>query len=466
MNKTRKILHVDMNSFYASVELLDKPELHDKPVVVGGDESQRHGIVLAKNEIAKSCGIKTAETIYQARAKCPGLVVLPAHHKLYMEYSRKAKKIYHEYSERVQSFGPDEAWIDVSHSRRAAMDLAKEIQQRILSELGLTVSIGVSWNKVFAKMGSDYKKPFAITEITPKNFRTLLWPQTVENLLFVGRKTAQKLRSVNITTIAELARTDAEFLEKFLGKHGKDLLIYARGEDESVVLTEEEQGPAKSIGAMRTTEYDISNLEDIKNEFMLLAEEVSERLFQQNMRAYTIRIYVRDRKFQTFSRQKSFERSFEDVAEIAKIAFDIFKENFPSYEPIRLLGITADKLEDRDSVSQMTILDLMSNKTVSDLGESSTSKVRTVKNNAAMEFEGGKIKNDLAEQRTNNIRYFNKVGNEKMTVSSQEAENKKDSKLNTLLTQLKNEFGEDNIFLASEINDLGEIYDLSHGDEF
>lgn len=416
----RKILHVDMNNFYASVELLDKPELRDKPVIVGGDESSRHGIVLAKNEIAKRYGIKTAETLYQARKKCPNLVVLPSHHDLYREYSRKAKAIYLEYSDRVQSFGPDEAWIDVSHRPESGLEIAKTIQNRILNELGLTVSVGVSWNKTFAKMGSDYKKPFAITVIDENNYQEILWPLPVETFLFVGSKTAERLKTIGIDTIGELAKVDPVYISKYLGKNGMSLVKNARGEDEDPVLSQAEQGPAKSIGAMRTTSKDLSSLEEISKLFSILAEEVEARLAAENMRTRTLRIYVRDNKFNNYTRQKALERAISTKTELTKAALDLFQEHFQDLGAIRLLGITADKLEDKSQPQQMNLEDLM------------------------------QLANDIEENKK---------------VTSKEIE--------VLLHELQFKFGEASVFLANDLNeshdlnslddlnDLNELYDLS-----
>lgn len=405
----RKILHVDMNNFYASVELLDKPELRNKPVIVGGDESSRHGIVLAKNEVAKKYGIKTAETLYQARKKCPNLVALPSHHDLYREYSRKAKAIYLEYSDKVQSFGPDEAWIDVTHRPESGLELAETIQNRILKELGLTVSVGVSWNKTFAKMGSDYKKPFAITVIDESNYQEILWPLPVESFLFVGSKTAERLKIIGINTIGELAKVDPVYISKYLGKHGMSLVKNARGEDEDPVLSQAEQGPAKSIGAMRTTSKDLSKPEEISKLFSLLADEVEARLATENMRTRTLRIYVRDNKFNNYTRQKALERAISNKAELEKAALSLFKEHFQDIGTIRLLGITADKLEDKNQPQQMDLEDLML------------------------------VESDIEENKK---------------VTSKEIE--------ILLNELKFKFGEASVFLA---NDLNESYELKGSDD-
>ena len=407
----RKILHIDMNSFYASVELLTRPELKDKPVAVGGDENQRHGIVLARNEIAKQYGVKTAETLYQARQKAPNLIVLPAHHDLYREYSQRALAIYRRYSDRVQSFGPDEAWLDLSNRPETAMQLAQEISQTIKKELGLTVSIGVSYNKTFAKMGSDYKKPDAITEITRSNFKEILWPLPVEDLLYVGAATAKKLHAISIDTIGELAQLDEEYAETYLGKSGRNLVITARGEDNAPVLNEEEQGPAKSIGAMRTSSSNLETREEILRLFELLAEEVAERLAGGNLRALTVRIYVRDADFKTVSRQQTVSLAISSKEEILNIAVKLFDDNFSDIGPIRLLGITADKLEDRADVSQLSFLDLLAK---ADEDES---------------------KGDTSQEEL-------------------------DSELNDLIVKLSEQFGDGAVFLGKDLNDIRKEQDI------
>lgn len=421
----RTILHIDMNNFYASVELLTKPELKDKPVVVGGDESRRHGIVLAKNEIAKKFGIKTAETLHAARQKCPQVIILPPQMDLYRDFSRRAKEIYLQYSEKVQSFGPDEAWIDISARKESGLELAKIIQNRILNELGLTVSVGVSWNKTFAKMGSDYKKPFAITAITRENYKQILYPLDVGEFQFVGKTTAEKLKAVGVKTIGDLAELDLEYAQIFLGKNGKSLVLNARGEDDSMVLTEDEQGPSKSIGSMQTTSHDLVDRKEIEELFMKLSEEVAQRMDAENMRAYTIRIYVRDLEFRTFSRQRSGEVAVQDKKDIYKIALALFDEHFSTIGAVRLLGVTADKLEDKNEISQMSFMDLLEQATIQAHGKG--------------------------------IRETSNKGKEEVSIQgkhSQESNN-----LIELLSNLRREFGKDMVFLAS---DLGELEDMDN----
>ena len=248
----RVIFHCDLNSFYASVELLDHPELRHLPVAVCGDPESRHGIILAKNEPAKAFGVKTAETIWQARKKCPELVLLPAHHSKYRDFSRQVNGLYREYTDLVESFGIDESWLDVTGTLHLfggdARALADQLRDRIRSQFGLTISVGVSFNKVFAKLGSDYKKPDATTVITRENYRQIVWPLPVTDLLYVGRAAAHTFQRFNIRTIGDLANFDRDALFSLLGKTGAQLHDFASGADRSPVAPASQSTPPKSVG--------------------------------------------------------------------------------------------------------------------------------------------------------------------------------------------------------------------------
>ena len=254
MNRT--ILHCDLNSFYASVELLTLPQLRALPVAVCGDPDSRHGIVLAKNEPAKAFGVRTAETIWQARKKCPNLVCIPPHHRRYAEYSRLVNQIYYRFTDLVEPFSIDESWLDITGTLHLfggdGVAVADRIRAAVREELGLTVSVGVSFNKVFAKLGSDYKKPDATTCITRENFRELVWPLPVTDLLYVGRAAGETLKKFGITTIGDLARFDRETLFRLLGKHGSQLHDYACGLDRSPVAPAGQYTPPKSVGSGNT----------------------------------------------------------------------------------------------------------------------------------------------------------------------------------------------------------------------
>ena len=292
----RTILHSDMNAFYASVEMLHHPELRSVPMAVGGDPEARHGIVLTANYIAKRKGVKTGMALWQAREACPEIRFVPPHMDMYLRFSRLAREIYSEYTDKIENFGIDEGWLDVSESCRVKGDgehIANEISRRMKFELGLTVSIGVSWNKIYAKLGSDYKKPDAITVINRDNYRDIVYPLPVGDLLYVGSSTRRKLRNYGINTIGELAGADPLFLEKVLGKMGLVLSVFANGQDQTPVNHEDESAAIKSIGNSTTTPRDLVNNEEVKIIIYLLSESVAARLRENGFKGKVIEISVR-----------------------------------------------------------------------------------------------------------------------------------------------------------------------------
>ena len=247
----RTILHCDCNGFFASVECVHRPELKEVPMAVCGDPENRHGIILAKNELAKQYGVTTAETIWQAKRKCPQLVLVAPHHDEYAHYSRLVNEIYQQYTDRVEPFGIDESWLDVTGCEELFGDgvtIAETLRRRVREEIGLTISVGVSFNKIFAKLGSDYKKPDATTVITRENFRQIVWPLPVGSLLYVGRAAQESLRRIGVTTIGELAQAEQKNLQLALGKLGEQLWVYANGMDESPVHRTDEKREVKSVG--------------------------------------------------------------------------------------------------------------------------------------------------------------------------------------------------------------------------
>ena len=292
----RIILHSDCNCFYASVEMLHHPELAGKPLAVGGDPEARHGIVLTANYIAKRMGVKTGMALWQARQACPDLVFVPPRMDLYLRFSRMAREIYLEYTDQVENFGCDEAWLAVERSRSIkgdGMTIAREISDRIKQELGITVSIGVSWNKIFAKLGSDYKKPDAITEISRENYKEIVWPLPASDLLYVGRSTERKLSRVGIHTIGELACAEPAHLQSFLGKMGLVLSAFANGLDDSPVSEDGYHAPVKSIGNSTTTPRDLTTDTDVKIILMALSESVAARLRRNGFCAGVVEISIR-----------------------------------------------------------------------------------------------------------------------------------------------------------------------------
>ena len=354
----RVILHCDMNSFFASVELLEHPELHDLPVAVSGSPDNRHGIILAKNELAKKAGVVTAETIWQAKKKCPELQFLSPHHEKYREYSRLINKIYLEYTDMVEPFSIDESWLDVTASQKlfgSGREIADRIRGRIREELRLTLSAGVSYNKIFAKMGSEYKKPDATTEITRENYRDLLWPMPVSEMFFVGWATAEKLKGIGIETIGDLASADTKGLESLLGKQGPLLKTYALGEDDSPVCLYDQRDKIKSVGNGITFRRNLVGEDDIKTALTSLSDTVASRLRNYEMKAYGVKVDIKDPGFKTISRQKQLETPTNLADEIRKNAMEIIKASWNLNEPIRLLTVTAINLTDESESEQLSI---------------------------------------------------------------------------------------------------------------
>lgn len=342
----RIILHSDCNSFYASVECLHHPEIRDKPVAVGGDVEQRHGIILTKNQLAKRYNVKTGEALWQAKQKCPDLVIMPPNYPLYMRFSRLARQIYLDYTSQVEPFGLDEAWLDVSGStiKGDGLTIAKEISDRIKFELGITVSIGVSFNKIFAKLGSDYKKPDAITVMSKENYKEIAWPLPVSDLLYVGHSTQRKLTSFGIHTIGELANTPIAILRSNFGKWGDVLYAFSNGMDTSPVAQFDNQPTIKSIGNSTTTPRDLENNEDVKIILFVLADSVARRLREQGLKARVVCISVRDNALSCFTRQRTMKQYTNITSEIAQQGMELFKSNYRWYKPIRSIGISVTDL--------------------------------------------------------------------------------------------------------------------------
>lgn len=352
----RAILHCDLNCFYASVELLNHPELRDRPVAVCGDPASRHGIILAKNESAKRYGVKTAETIWQARQKCPDLVLLPAHHERYTEYSKKVNAIYERFTDLVEPFGLDENWLDVTGTIHLfggdAAALADRIRATVREELGLTISVGVSFNKIFAKLGSDYKKPDATTVISAENFRSIVWPLPVTDLLFVGRAAAKVLGQYGITTIGELAVFERQALLTLLGKQGGQLWDYANGLECSPVAPAGQYVPPKSVGNGQTFPRNLVTRDEIHQGLALLADEVAVRLRQHHLKATTLQVTIRDPAFKDICRQRPLEHPACTARELTRAACEIVNQCWSSGAPIRALTVTAHHLISEDEVTE------------------------------------------------------------------------------------------------------------------
>jgi DNA polymerase-4 len=349
-----------MNSFFAAVELLSHPELSGKPVAVSGDPKNRHGIILAKNEPAKAMGVVTAETIWQARRKCPDLVLLPPHMDKYEDYSRRINEIYNQYTDKVEPFSIDESWLDVTGSALlfgTGKAIADELRGRIRKELGLTLSVGVSFNKVFAKLGSDYKKPDATTCITRENFRDLLWTLPADRMLFVGAATFAKLQRSGIATIGDLALAEDRLLERLLGKQGLQLKRYALGEDDSPVQSAEYRQTLKSVGNSTTYPRDLVTWEEYKTALLALADSVSTRLRRRELRAGGVRLEIKGADFAVQSRQCLLDAPANTAEDLLSTALALLSESWTTGRPVRLFQLTAIHLSSEDVQEQLTLFD-------------------------------------------------------------------------------------------------------------
>lgn len=357
----RIIFHCDLNNFYASVECLHHPEYRNVPLAVGGDIEKRHGIILAKNQLAKKTGVKTGEALWQAMQKCPNLVIVKPNFSLYLRFSRLVKKIYEDYTDQIESFGIDEVWLDLTHSihlfNQTPYELANTIRERIHREVGITASIGVSFNKVFAKLGSDYKKPNATTEITRENMKDIVYPLPVEDLLYVGRATTQKLHTIGIYTIGDCANYDPQILKRRLGKWGEYLHRFASGHDTSPVLVHHYEPQVKSIGNSTTAPKDLKNMEDVRIIAYILAESVAARLKEAHLMAFTIAIGVRDVNLQGFTRQHKMAEATNLSDTIAKVALDLFSQNVDFSISLRSIGIKATDLVLESKSEQLNLFE-------------------------------------------------------------------------------------------------------------
>lgn len=352
----RKILHVDINNCYASIECLFHPELNGKPVAVAGETEERHGIILAKNQTAKEYGVKTGEVIWQAKLKCPELVTLKPHYDLYLSYSKAAHLIYERYTDRIECFGIDECWLDVTCTRRDIKEVADEIRETVKKELGITVSVGASFNKIFAKLGSDMKKPDATTVITRENFKEKVWCLPASDLLFVGRSTQKKLYSHGVSTIGDIANTPVGVLQSWLGKWGEYLYIYANGmENSEIPLFTDAKAPVKSVSNGTTSYRDLQNDEDVRILTFALAESVASRLRKIGLKAGGVTIALKDSKFRTHSKQCRINIPSDDGRIIARTAFGLYKElyNWNEGIPIRSVTIGAFDLYSKNSPVQL-----------------------------------------------------------------------------------------------------------------
>ena len=356
----RTILHVDCNSFYVSCEMSEDPSLRGKAVVVGGDVEARHGIVLAKSEKAKAAGIKTADTIGEAKRRCPNLIIVPPNYQLYMRVSREVRDILGDYSGHVEPFGIDEAWVGLgTDTIEQGARLADEIRRRTWEELGITTSVGVADNKIMAKLGSDYKKPDATTVIAPEDYRKIVWPLPVGELLGAGGATRARLERVGIFTIGALAEADPENLRRMLGVNGVLLWQYANGLDHSPVARTGDVPDVESISHSTTTPHDLCDEEQVRRTYWVLSEAVAARLRELRLRARTIQIQVRDNALYSFERQTKIKRPSNLASEIIQTAMALFRANYDlsRQKPLRSVGVRCADVETEDGCVQLSMFE-------------------------------------------------------------------------------------------------------------
>ncbi|MDD7305330.1 MAG: DNA polymerase IV [Peptoniphilaceae bacterium] len=384
----RVILHSDMNSCYASIEAKLNPKLRGLPLAVAGNVENRHGIILAKSQEAKSFGVKTGDAIWQAKNKCPDLVVVNPHYDQYLIHSRMAKKIYYDYTNQVEPFGLDECFLDVTgsvHLFGSGEDIGYEIKERIKSELGITVSVGVSFNKIFAKLGSDYKKPDGLTVISKKNFRDIVWPLPVEAMVGVGPATKRKLNAIGIFCLKDLAMAPIDLMKSMFGLIGVKLCINARGLNTAKVNDFNHMEPIKSIGNSTTCSKDLSNFEEVFHVFQSLSFSVSKRLRENGLKACGIQVYVRDSKLLSQEFQVSLDQPTNASIILAQKAIKLFLKRYTWHLPVRAVGlrginlisdktpIQLDMLEDYEKFLKKESLDLTLYKIRKKYGKNSVS---------------------------------------------------------------------------------------------
>ncbi len=354
----RTILHCDMNNFYASCECALEPSLYGKPIAVCGSQEERHGIVLAKSEPAKVCGVKTGDAIWQAKQKCPGLLVVPPHYELYLQYSKLAREIYAEYTDLIEPMGLDEVWLDVTGSRLLfgdGMTIAETLRQRIKHELGVTISVGVSFNKIFAKLGSDLKKPDAITHIPRERFREITRPLPVGELFGVGRATQKALAAFGVDTIGRLADTPLSVLEYKFGKNGRTLWQYANGEDYSPVAPMDAALPMKSAGHGTTISRDLENEAEVWRVMLQLTQDLGHRLRLYGKQAWGVSVSIRDSKLSWKQWQEKLSFPTQNAGKIAEAAFGLFKKGYRWQLPVRAVTVTAIDLREQNAPLQMDL---------------------------------------------------------------------------------------------------------------
>lgn len=352
------ILHCDLNNFFASVETFYKPELKDVPMAVCGSREERHGIVLAKNEKAKAFGVKTAEPIWQAKNKCPDLVCVEPHYDEYVKFSRQVRAIYSQYTDMVEPFGIDECWLDVTGSYLlfgTGEDIAYQIKDRVKQEVGVTISVGVSFNKVFAKLGSDLKKPDAVTVLSKENFKEKIWQLPADSLIGVGKSTMAALERIGLHTIGDVARCRRSLLELELGKNGLELWKVVNGYDTSPVLKTDSLPKAKSYSHGTTQAKNLTNNDEVRATFVSLSESVAHNLRKDGVLASVVSISIRDDRLITIERQRKLSRPTRLVETLVATAMELFEENWDWHCEVRSVTIHATGFVDEGEAYQYSL---------------------------------------------------------------------------------------------------------------
>ena len=358
----RVILHCDLNNFYASVECSQNPILWTKPVAVTGNPRTRHGIILAKNEVAKSFGVKTAQTIWEAKQLCPNLICLPPQFELYQQYSKRVREIYKRFTDKVESFGPDECWLDVTHSQKLFGDgetIANTIRELVKKEVGLTISVGVSFNKYFAKLGSDLKKPDATTVISKENFKQKIWDMPADVLIFIGKRTYLKLQKLNIHTIGDLANADENLLKQQFGILGPQYKRIASGQDDTEITHQDFLDETKSVGNGMTAIRDLNTREEVEILVLTLAEKVTFRMRQAHLSGRTARLSIRNSDLTHKSHSITRNNPIDNASDFAKMCMELFDKYWSHLAPysIRSIRISMSNLTQTDTAQQIDLFD-------------------------------------------------------------------------------------------------------------
>lgn len=358
MKEGRTILHSDLNSFYASVEMMLDPSLKNKAVAVCGSTDERHGIVLAKSELAKKAGVKTGMVNWEAQRLCPNIIMVPPQYDQYVKYSKLTREIYERFTDRVEPYGMDECWLDITGSTvlfGSGEQVANKIRKAVFEELGITVSIGVSFNKVFAKLGSDMKKPDAITCINKDNFKEKIWTLPASDLFYVGRSTKRKLLTYGINTIGDIAKADIKLFKRLLGKNGEMIWRYANGLDNSIVMPCGYQSQIKSIGHGITCTSDLENNDEVWKVIFELSQDIGHKLRVHELSACGVQLTIKDNTLMYNQFQAQINTSTQSPMELSQKAYELFLKNYQWSTNVRALTIRAINLVPKSQPEQISI---------------------------------------------------------------------------------------------------------------